>query len=73
MRWDFCALVAVVATLAIGGCDTGARDVEQSPQRNYSADINAALNHGPTSGKPGMNTTGEPLGAMPWEIGTDRQ
>jgi len=65
--------MAIIATLALGGCDIGGREVDQSPQRNYSADINAALNHGPTSSKPGMNTTGEPIGAMPWEMGNSRQ
>jgi tRNA G37 N-methylase TrmD len=73
MRWDLCTLAAIIGVLALGGCDTGAREVELSPQRNYSADINAALNHGPTTGKPGMVSTGEPLGAMPWEIGNSRE
>ena len=66
-------LAALIAAVTLGGCNWGAREVDLSPQRNYSADINAALNHGPTSGKPGMTTTGEPLGALPWEIGSSRQ
>ena len=68
-------LVAIAAALALGGCagDIGAREIDRSPQRDYSADINASLHHGPTASKPGMIGTEEPLGAFPWDIGGSRQ
>ena len=66
-------LPAIVGWLALAGCSFGAREVDQSPQRNYTADIDASLNHGPTSMRPGMAGLQEPLGAFPWELGNSRQ
>jgi hypothetical protein len=72
MNWDRTTLAAIIAALALVGCDSGAREVDYSPQRNFTADIDASLNHGPTSSKPGMVGAQEPIGALPWEIGGSR-
>ena len=66
MRKGIYAL-AVAGAFALAGCG-GAPDSEYSQQRGISSDISASLSHGPTSGKPGMMGSGEPLGAMPWQI-----
>jgi hypothetical protein len=57
----------------MAGCDSGARDVDYTPQRAYIADISASLDHGPTALKPGMTGPQEPIGAFPWQIGESRQ
>ncbi len=73
MNLDRFALAAFLAVLALGGCDTGARQVDYSQQRAISSDISNSLDRGPTAGKPGMMGIQEPLGAMPWEINQSRQ
>lgn len=73
MNWDRKTLAAIMAILLLVGCDTGAREVDYSPQRAYSADIDASRDHGPTSLKPGMLGSEEPVGAFPWDIGNSRQ
>ena len=73
MKLDRKALAAIIGTLLLVGCGTGAREVDYSPQRGYSADIDASLNHGPTSSKPGMLGSMEPVGAFPWDMGNSRQ
>lgn len=70
MTWRIPVLMAVMAT-ALAACDIGARDVDYTPQRAYSADIDAALNHGPTAANPGIMAREEPIGAIPWHS-TDR-
>ena len=67
MTWRIPVLLAVMA-MTLAACDTGARDVDYSPQRAYSADIDAALNHGPTASHPGIVAREEPIGAIPWRI-----
>jgi hypothetical protein len=72
MTLDRRMVVPMMAALvvAVAGCDAGigARAVDYSPQRGYSEDISSSLNRGPTSTKPGMVGTQEPIGAMPWDI-----
>ena len=63
MRWLGIAMLGA----AVAGCSIGAREVDYSPQRGYSADINAALDHGPTATQPGVSERGEPIGAVPWQ------
>jgi hypothetical protein len=55
-----------MAAIALAACGIGAREVDRSPQRNFSADIAAALDHGPTATHPGMLARQEPIGAIPW-------
>jgi hypothetical protein len=62
-------LVTIMAA-ALAGCDTGARQVEYQPQRAVSADIAASLDRGPTASQPGITGAQEPLGALPWQIGS---
>jgi hypothetical protein len=73
MSCDRKTLAAMIGVLALLGCSTGAREVDYSPQRAYSSDIDSSLNHGPTSSKPGMVDSEEPTGAFPWDIGSSRQ
>ena len=65
MNWQGSVLIAMVAA-ALAGCSVGARDIDYSPQRAYSADIDAALNHGPTAAQPGQVAREEPIGAIPY-------
>jgi len=65
MAWRVPVLLAATA-IVLAACSGGAREVDYSPQRGYSADINAALNHGPTAAQPGMLAREEPIGAIPW-------
>ena len=65
MAWRKLLLLAPIAT-SLAACDIGAREVDYTPQRAYSADIDAALDHGPTAAHPGMLAREEPIGAMPW-------
>jgi hypothetical protein len=67
MRKKFSALAASVGALVLVGC-SGAADSDYSQQRGISSDISASLSHGPTAAKPGMMGSGEPLGALPWEL-----
>jgi hypothetical protein len=61
--------VAAIAALALlGGCGDSAREVDYTPQRGISADIDAARLAGPTALRPGMAARGEPLGAFPWRL-----
>ena len=69
-RW---LIAAAAIPLALAGCSLGARQADYSPQRDYSADIAAALNHGPTSAEPGIVGREEPIGALPWDIGQRHQ
>ena len=73
MKRDRRTLAAIMSALLLTGCGTGAREVDYSPQRSYSADIDASRDHGPTSSKPGMLDSQEPVGAFPWEMGNSRQ
>ena len=73
MNWDRKTLAAIVGALLLVGCDSSPHEVDYTPQRAFSADIDASLNHGPTASKPGMVGTQEPIGALPWEIGGNRQ
>jgi len=73
MNCDRKTLAAIVGVVALVGCSTGAREVDYTPQRAFSADIDASLNHGPTSAKPGMVDSQEPIGAFPWDLGASRQ
>jgi hypothetical protein len=64
---------ALAALFLLAGCSGGARDVDYTPDRGISADI--AASHSPGSGSlsPGMSgiseSSNEPLGLLPWEIG----
>lgn len=73
MNCDRKTLAAIIGVALLVGCAGGAREVDYSPQRNYTADIDASLHHGPTAAKPGMVGAEEPIGAFPWEIGGSRQ
>jgi hypothetical protein len=73
MNWERKVLAALAGALLLVGCDIGARQVDYSPQRAFTADIDASLHHGPTASKPGMLGTEEPMGALPWELGGSRQ
>jgi hypothetical protein len=53
--------------IAIGGCD-GARDVDYSPSRGISADIDATYETGATALMRGRTTQSEPYGSMPWQL-----
>lgn len=68
MKLQTQALLLLVAA-SLAGCAFGAREVEFPPERAYSADIAASLNHGPTAAEPGIVGSQEPLGALPWQIG----
>ena len=70
--WGRMFFVALAA-LALAGCEGGAREVDFTPQRAISSDINASLDHGPTAARPGMISSEEPQGAFPWDIGESRQ
>ena len=58
----------VLALLLVAGCANGARDVDYTPDRGISADIDATHARGSTDINPGVTETGEPLGAIPWQI-----
>ncbi len=73
MRFGRCGVLVLLGGLALAGCDSGAREVDYSPQRGISSDISSSLEHGPTATSPGMTGAQEPLGAMPWQIPTSRQ
>jgi hypothetical protein len=66
-------LIVALGAAALAGCQNGAREVDYTPQRAISSDIDASLNHGPTASKPGMSSSEEPLGVFPWDIGQSRQ
>ena len=66
-------LFVVFGAWALVGCEGGAREVDFTPQRAISSDIDASLNHGPTASTPGMSSSEEPQGAFPWDIGQSRQ
>jgi len=70
--WGRLLFIALCAG-ALAGCDGGGREVDFTPQRAISSDIDASLNHGPTASSPGMSTSEEPQGAFPWDIGQSRQ
>lgn len=69
MRWN-AALVAVCTLFATAAC----HNVEYGPSisRGISDDIDVARNIGPTGQMPGMTQAGEPLGALPWNLGERR-
>jgi hypothetical protein len=73
MGWWGRMLIVALGAAALAGCDNGAREVDFTPQRAISSDIDASLNHGPTASKPGMSSSEEPQGAFPWDIGQSRQ
>jgi hypothetical protein len=66
-------VIVVLGAAALAACQNGAREVDYTPQRAISSDIDASLNHGPTASKPGMSSNEEPQGAFPWDIGQSRQ
>jgi hypothetical protein len=68
------SLVMLIAALLCfaAGCD-GARDVDYRLSRGISADIGATHETGATSLRRGRTTEGEPLGAMPWQLGQRHQ
>jgi hypothetical protein len=65
--YDATLLVACVL-MSASGCGQGAHDVDYSPSRGISADISATHDTGPTSSTRGVTTSGEPIGAIPWQL-----
>jgi hypothetical protein len=67
------ALLSAFLALAVSGCvyesgaagDNAAANIDNSQQRGISADIDASLNHGPTSAEPGSKGTSDQIGALP--------
>jgi len=57
-----------ILALGLAGCSGGASEADYTPQREYSADISAALNHGPVASSPGMRQGDEPIGVFPWDM-----
>ena len=72
MRWAIMG-VGGLCLLALAACDGGARSVDYPPERATSSDIGATLNTGPTAAHPGITSSGEPIGALPWEINERHQ
>jgi hypothetical protein len=62
------AFIVAAALLAAAGCSQGARDVEYTPARAISADIDASRQIGPTPRTRGQMLRDEPYDALPWEL-----
>jgi len=69
MRWN-AALAGILTLLATAACQSP--DYGPSISRGISDDIAASRAIGPTAQTPGMTEAGEPLGALPWNLGERR-
>jgi hypothetical protein len=61
------AMIVAAMLVVLGGC-SGARDVDYSPSRGISADIDATYQTGATALMQGRTTEGEPYGSFPWQL-----
>ncbi len=68
MKLQTQALLLLVAA-SLAGCAFGAREVEFPPERGYSADIAASLNHGPTAAGLASSAARSRSARFPWQIG----
>jgi hypothetical protein len=62
------SFLAVIGVTVIAGCATGAGDVDKSPERGISADIDASHQTSPQLLQRGQIEHDEPGDAFPWQF-----
>jgi len=62
-------LSPLVMLALLAGCAGGATDVEYTPQRSISADIDASHLRGSTGNYPGIGGRTESVDVIPWRLG----
>jgi hypothetical protein len=61
-------LLSLVAAVLVAGCAGGASDVDYTPERGISADIEATHESNPQLLKHGQIEHDEPYDAFPWRL-----